>query len=236
MKILAVIPARSGSKGLKNKNIKNLCGHPLIAWTIMRAKKSKFITKVIVSTDSKKIANISKKYGALVPFMRPKKYATDKANDFDVLKHAINFFETKGEKFDYIIMLQPTSPLRELKDINNSIKKVLKKNIDTLVSVSKVEMQHPRFIYSIKNKDNLIPFLKTNKSSDIRRQDIEPLYFLEGSIYISKIKTYMKYKTFYHNRTRAYEVPKWKSLEIDEAEDLNLAEFHMKDKKKLYKS
>ena len=160
MKILAVIPARGGSKGIKNKNIKSLCGHPLIAWTIMKAKRSKFIEKVVVSTDSKKIAYISKKYGASVPFIRPKKYATDKANDFIVLKHAINFFTTKGEKFDYIIMLQPTSPLRELKDINNSINKVLKKNIDALVSVSKVEVQHPRFIYSIKNKDNLVPFLK----------------------------------------------------------------------------
>tara|TARA_B100000780_G_C21117735_1_gene452402 strand:+ start:1221 stop:1925 length:705 start_codon:yes stop_codon:yes gene_type:complete len=231
MKILAVIPARGGSKGIKNKNIKNLCGHPLIAWTITKAKRSKFIEKVVVSTDSKKIAYISKKYGASVPFIRPKEYATDKANDFVVLKHAINFFATKGEKFDYIIMLQPTSPLRELKDINNSIKKVLKKDIDALVSVSKVEVQHPRFIYSIKNKDNLVPFLKKKNSSDIRRQDIDPLYFLEGSIYISKIKTLMKYKTFYHNKTRAYEVPKWKSLEIDDTEDLNLANFYIKNKK-----
>ena len=96
MKILAVIPARGGSKGLINKNIRNLCGHPLIAWTIKNAKKSKFIKKVIVSTDSKKISGISKKYGASVPFIRPKKYATDKANDFVVLKHALNFFKNKS--------------------------------------------------------------------------------------------------------------------------------------------
>ncbi len=231
MKILAIIPARGGSKGIKNKNIKNLCGHPLIAWTIMRANKSKFIDKVVVSTDSKKIAAISKKYGASVPFVRPKKYATDKANDFVVLNHAINFFKTKGEKFDYVLMLQPTSPLRELKDINSSIKKVLKENIDSLVSVCKVETQHPRFIYSIKNKDSLIPFLKKNDNPSMRRQDIEKLYFLDGSIYISKIKTLMQYKTFYHNKTKAYEVPKWKSLEIDDIEDINLAEFYIKNKK-----
>ena len=231
MKILAVIPARGGSKGLINKNIRNLCGHPLIAWTIKNAKKSKFIKKVIVSTDSKKISGISKKYGASVPFIRPKKYATDKANDFVVLKHALNFFKNKSENFDYVIMLQPTSPLRELKDINNSIKKVLKEKIESLVSVSKLEVHHPRFVYSIKNKDNLVPFLKKNRSSDIRRQDIEPLYFLEGSIYISKIKSLMKYKTFYHKKTKAYVLPKWKSLEIDDNEDLNIAELYIKKKK-----
>jgi len=231
MRILAIIPARGGSKDIKNKNIRNLCGHPLIAWTIKKAKQSKFIEKVIVSTDSKKISDISKKYGASVPFIRPKKYATDKANDFVVLKHALNFFENKGENFDYVIMLQPTSPLRELKDINNSIKKVLKENIDALVSVSKLDVHHPRFVYSIKNKDNLVPFLKKHSSSDIRRQDIEPLYFLEGSIYISKVKSLMKYKTFYHSKTKAYEVPKWKSLEIDDFVDLNMAELYIKKKK-----
>ena len=231
MRVLAIIPARGGSNGIKNKNIKNLCGNPLIAWTIQRANKSKFIDKVVVSTDSKKIASVAKKYGALVPFIRPKKYATDKAHDFVVLNHAINFFKAKGEKFDYVLMLQPTSPLRELKDINNSIKKTLKENIDSLVSVSKVETQHPRFIYSIKNKDSLVPFLKKNDNPAMRRQDIESLYFLDGSIYISKIKTLMKYKTFYHNKTKAYEVPKWKSLEIDDIEDLNLAKFYIVNKK-----
>tara|TARA_B110001452_G_scaffold121497_1_gene100803 strand:- start:1655 stop:2359 length:705 start_codon:yes stop_codon:yes gene_type:complete len=231
MKILAVIPARGGSKGLKNKNIKNLCGHPLIAWTIKKAKQSKFIQKVVVSTDSKKISEISKKYGASVPFFRPKKYATDKANDFVVLKHALDFFKNKGENFDYIIMLQPTSPLRDLNDIDNSIKRVLKENIEALVSVSKLDVHHPRFIYSIKNNDSLVPFLKKNKSSDVRRQDLEPLYFLEGSIYISKIKSLIKHKTFYHNKTVAYKLPKWKSLEIDDIEDLNIAELYIKKKK-----
>ena len=231
MKILAVIPARGGSKGLKNKNIKNLCGHPLIAWTIKKAKQSKFIQKVVVSTDSKKISEISKKYGASVPFFRPKKYATDKANDFVVLKHALDFFKNKGENFDYIIMLQPTSPLRDLNDIDNSIKRVLKENIEALVSVSKLDVHHPRFIYSIKNNDSLVPFLKKNKSSDVRRQDLEPLYFLEGSIYISKIKSLIKHKTFYHNKTVAYKLPKWKSLEIDDIEDLYIAELYIKKKK-----
>ena len=231
MKVLAVIPARSGSKGLKNKNIRNLCGHPLIAWTIKKAKQSKYIQKVVVSTDSEKISNIAKKYGAFVPFLRPKKYATDKANDFAVLDHALNFFKNKGENFDYIIMLQPTSPLRDLKDINNSIKKVLKENIEALVSVSKLDVHHPRFIYSLKNNNNLVPFSKKIRSSDIRRQDLEPLYFLEGSIYISKIKSLEKYKTFYHSKTKAYELPKWKSLEIDDLDDLNIAEMYIKKKK-----
>ena len=95
MNLLAIIPARGGSKGIKNKNIKKLCGYPLIAWTILTAKKSKYIKQIVVSTDSKKIAKVSRKYGATVPFIRPKKYATDKASSFSVLKHAINFFVAK---------------------------------------------------------------------------------------------------------------------------------------------
>ena len=231
MKILAVIPARSGSKGLKNKNIKNLCGHPLIAWTINNAVKSKYIDKVLVSTDSEKIATISKKYGASVPFLRPKKYATDTSNDFVVINHAIKFLNSKNEKYDYVVMLQPTSPLRELKDINKSIFKAIKFNADSLVSVSKVISQHPRFIYSIKSNHNLVPFMKNNKNPSIRRQDIENLYFLDGTIYISKIKSLLKHKTFYHKNTKAFVVPKWKSLEIDDIDDLKLASYYMKEKK-----
>ena len=231
MNLLTLIPARGGSKSIKNKNIKKLCGYPLIAWTILTARKSKYIKQIVVSTDSKKIANISKKYGATVPFIRPKKYATDKASSFSVLKHAINFFNSKNIKFDYVLLLEPTSPLRQVKDIDNCIKKALRKKIDTIVSVTKVITQHPRFIYSINKKNILMPYIDNKDKLYIRRQDIEPLYYLEGSLYMSKIRTLMKKKSFYHNKTMAHKIEKWKSLEIDDIEDFNLAKYYIKTKK-----
>jgi|TARA_B100001964_G_C14178984_1_gene575260 N-acylneuraminate cytidylyltransferase/CMP-N,N'-diacetyllegionaminic acid synthase len=231
MNLLTIIPARGSSKGIKNKNIKKLCGYPLIAWTILTARKSKYIKQIIVSTDSKKIANISKKYGATIPFIRPKKYATDKASSFSVLKHAINFFNSKNINFDYVLFLEPTSPLRQVEDIDNCIKKILAKKIDTMVSVTEVICQHPRFIYSINKKNILEPYITNKNNLYVRRQDIEPLYYLEGSIYLSRIRTLMEKKTFYHNRTVAYKIKKWKSLEIDDIDDFNLAKYYIKEKK-----
>lgn len=126
-KFIAVIPARGGSKGLPGKNIKELCGKPLIVYTIETALKSKIFDKVIVSTDSLEIAEIAKKAGAEIPFLRPKELATDTADSMDVLIHAIKFLEEKGEKFDYIMKLQPTSPLRTEEDIRKSVKLLFEK-------------------------------------------------------------------------------------------------------------
>ena len=227
-KILCVIPARKGSKGLKNKNIKKLKNIPLVAWSILAAKKSKLINEIVVSTDSIKIAKIAKKYGANVPFIRPKKFATDKASAFSVLKHVINFYSKNKIKYDYVLMLEPTSPLRNYKDIDFCINKIIKKNIETIVSVTKVIDQHPSFLYSINNKNFLKPYLKKPQKLYIRRQDIDPLYYLEGSIYISKISTLLKKKTWYHKKTQALKVEKWRSLEVDDIDDFKLAEFNIK--------
>ena len=231
-KVLCVIPARKGSKGLKNKNIKKLGKTPLIAWSILTAKKCKQIDEIIVSTDCPKISKIAKKYGAKVPFLRPKKFAADKASSFSVLKHAINFLKEKKLFFEYILMLEPTSPLRDFRDIDFCLRKVKNKNIQTLVSVAKTIEQHPIFLFSISDKNFLKPYLKKKQKLYIRRQDISPLYFLEGSIYISKVSTLLKRKTWYHEKTQAFEIEKWKSLEIDDIDDFKLAEFYSKRLKK----
>ncbi len=228
--ILAIIPARQGSKGLKNKNIKVLKNLPLIAWSILAAKKCKKISEIIVSTDSKKISNISKKYGAKVPFLRPKKFASDKATTFSVIKHAIEFYKKKNVEFKYLLLLEPTSPLRDYKDINFCINKMINQNVETIVSVAKVKAQHPNFLFYINKRDTLKPFLKNNLNSSMRRQDIKPLYFLEGSIYISKISTLLKEKTFYHDKTRPFVVKNWRSLEIDDINDFNLAKYYINKK------
>ena len=231
-KILCIIPARKGSKGLKSKNIKKLNNIPLVAWSILAAKKSKLIKEIIVSTDSIKISKIARKYGANIPFIRPKKFATDKASTFSVIKHAINFYSKNKINFDYILLLEPTSPLRNYKDIDFCINKVIKNNIDTMVSVTKVIDQHPSFLYSINKKNILKPYIKKPQKLYIRRQDITPMYYLEGSIYISKISTLLRKKTFYHEKTQAFMVEKWRSLEIDDIDDFKLAEFYMKNFKK----
>jgi CMP-N,N'-diacetyllegionaminic acid synthase len=228
-KVLCVIPARKGSKGLRNKNIKKLNKIPLIAWSILTAKKCKLIDEIIVSTDCPKISKIAMKYGANVPFIRPKKFATDKASSFSVLKHAIDFFKKKKNYFDYIIMLEPTSPLRNSKDVDFCINKIKKDNIESLVSVTRVVDEHPYFLYSINKKNILRPYLKKQKKLYIRRQDVSPLYYLEGSIYISKITTLLNEKTWYHKKTQAFEVEKWKSLEIDDIDDFKLAQFYLQN-------
>jgi len=229
-KILCVIPARKGSKGLKNKNTKKLHNHPLIGWTIMVAKKCKNISDIIVSTDSLNIAKISRKYGAKVPFIRPKKFATDRASTFSVLKHALDHYKSKEIEYDYLLLLEPTSPLRDFRDINFCLNKIMSKNIDTIVSVSKVKAQHPNFLFYINKKNRLKPYLKNFTNSSLRRQDVNPLYFLEGSIYISKISTLLKKRTFYHDKTQAHIVKSWRSLEIDNLNDFKLAKYYIKKK------
>jgi CMP-N,N'-diacetyllegionaminic acid synthase len=228
-KVLCVIPARKGSKGLRNKNIKKLNKIPLIAWSILTAKKCKLIDEIIVSTDCPKISKIAMKYGANVPFIRPKKFATDKASSFSVLKHAIDFLKKKKNYFDYIIMLEPTSPLRNSKDVDFCINKIKKDNIESLVSVTRVVDEHPYFLYSINKKNILRPYLKKQKKLYMRRQDVSPLYYLEGSVYISKITTLLNEKTWYHKKTQAFEVEKWKSLEIDDIDDFKLAQFYLQN-------
>ena len=139
-KVIAIIPARAGSKGVLNKNIKSLNGKPLISYTIEEAKKSKFIDKLIVSTDSKEIADISLSQGASVPFIRPSELSTDSSLTFDVIKHTMNFLKDKDEHYDIIVLLQPTTPFRKVESIDKAILTLKKSNKYTsVVSVIEVE-------------------------------------------------------------------------------------------------
>lgn len=223
-KIICIITARKNSKGIKNKNIKKINGKELIYYPINAARKSNLIDKVVVSTDSERISKISKKFGAEIPFLRPNKYAKDNSPSFDAIKHCLDFFKKNKEIYEYFVLLEPTSPLTTYKDIDFAINMLLKKKkiADALITVSKVEQTHPVFLAK-KNHNNLIsPYLK-KKFSFIRRQDLTPLFFFDGSIYISKVKTYIKKKTFHHNKTLAFELPKYKSIEIDDNIDLKIA-------------
>ncbi len=230
--ILGLILARSGSKGIKQKNISKLCGKPLIAWTINSALKSKNLTDVILSTDSATIAKIGKKFGADVPFIRPLKFSKDKSPSIDAIEHAIKWLRKKGKNYEFVVLLEPTSPLRDHNDIDLAINKVIKLKAQSLVSVSKAVALHPAYLYKKTKAEKIKPF-KTYKKKYIRKQDIEPVYFMEGTIYISKVSTLLKKKTFCHKNTLMYEVPKWKSLEIDDSLDLILVRAIIQNKQKI---
>ncbi|MCX6112252.1 MAG: acylneuraminate cytidylyltransferase family protein, partial [Proteobacteria bacterium] len=152
-KILAVIPARGGSKGLPDKNIKKLYNKPLIVWSIEQAKESKYIDRVIVSTDSNEIAKIAVDHGAEVPFIRPSELAKDNTPTIDVLVHLINHLENNGSKYDILLLLEPTSPLRKRGDIDNAMKAFIDnyKNADSVISLGEVHLENPHAIKTIEN-------------------------------------------------------------------------------------
>ena len=218
--VLAVIPARGGSKGLLGKNILPLAGKPLIAWTIESAIESKYIDKCIISTDDQEIADISLKYGGDVPFMRPSELATDKANSNDVIIHTIEAIE---EKYDLIILLQPTSPLRNSFDIDNALELLENKHAGALVSM--VEIRHPVEWTARISGDLHIPELVTTLSKNTRRQDFEKRYELNGAIYISKLDLFIKQNSFISNHTIAYIMPPERSIDIDDKLDFDFAEY-----------
>jgi len=229
-KILAIIPARGGSKGLPGKNIKPLLGKPLIGWTIEQAKASKYITEIFISTDCREIADVAETFGVSVPELRPAELAHDTATSASFVIYTIEKLRKEGKVFDYIILLEPTSPLREVKDIDKSIEILLSMpEAESIVGVCKVESCHPEFLAEVDNN-----FLKPYKETAnvVRRQDLNQLYYFEGTIYISKIETYLDKKTFYHDKTLPYIVPKWKAFEVDDSDDWFIIESILEHKHK----
>ena len=229
-KIIAIVPARSGSKGLVDKNIKNLNGKPLMTWSIGAGLGSKYVDKLIVSTDSKKYAEIALDFGAEVPFIRPKEISADTSSRKKVIVHALSFFENKGEQYDYIVFLEPTSPLTTTEDLDASIERLLSDvdGAESIVGVSLSEATHPDFMVGLEN--GFLKFLnKGQKSSVVRRQDLEQVYFYDGSLYVSKVDAYLD-KEFYHEKTLGYVTPKWKSLEVDDIYDFIMIEAIMQHK------
>lgn len=230
--VIAIIPARGGSKGLPGKNIKMLCGKPLIAWSIEAGLGCQYIDEVIVTTDSEEIAKIAKTYGASVPFIRPAELANDTATSIDVIKHALSFYEINFHKFfDYVVLLEPTSPLRSIEDINNAIAQLLESDkARAIVGICKTESQNPAFLV----KKDFSGFIVGYESPDmkvIRRQEIADVYFFEGSVYISETSALLAYESFYHEKTIGYEFPKWKSIEIDDIDDFVMVEALMLNKR-----
>ncbi len=220
--VLAIIPARGGSKGLPGKNIKELCGKPLIAWTIETAKECESIDRIIVSTDDEKIAEVAKGYGAEVPFIRPPVLATDIAPTVDVIFHAIDWLKIhEGYQPCYFLLLQPTSPLRTVVDLKEAIRILKNKKAKAVVSVCETD-HHPWWSGTLPEGGNMKDFLRP-EILDKRRQELPVFYRLNGALYLTEIDYFFGNKGFYGPDTSAYVMPKERSVDIDTDFDFKLA-------------
>ncbi len=227
MKNIAIIPARSGSKGLPDKNIKNLNGKPLIAYSIEAALNSGCFDTVMVSTDSEKYAEISMKYGAAVPFLRSERTSSDSASSWDTVLEVLEKYEEIGKIFDTFCLLQPTSPMRTVDDLKAAYKMFEEKNAFSILSMTEVD--HPlSWCGLLGNGNSLNGFIQ--KSASKQRQAQEIYYRPNGAIYIVSIPEFLKDQFLYREDAYAYIMPKERSVDIDTEFDFKFAEFLMKEK------
>ena len=218
MSLLALIPARGGSKGILRKNIKTLFDKPLINWTINAAKQAKCIDRIIVSTDDLEIAEIAKKCGADVPFLRPSELAKDETPGIEPALHAIE----KVPGFDWLILLQPTSPLRTASDIDGIFNFCQKNLASSAVSVTEVS-KHPYLMYQMDKSLNLQPLI-SNRPEIIRRQDFPNVYSLNGALYLARVDWLLKHRSFIGVDTLGFTMPLERSLDLDTALDWSITE------------
>ncbi len=229
MKVLAVIPARGGSKSIPHKNIVSVGGKPLIAWTIEEAQRSKHIDRLIVSTDSDQIAEIAVEYGAEVPFKRPAELAADDTPGIEPIIHAVRWLEENQEyKPDCVMCLTPTSPLRSSADIDIVVELMDQKGTDAVVSVV-LAKHHPYWMKSISSTGFMLDFL-AQEDFIPRRQELPPVYALNGSIYLARREILLEKRTWYTSKTYAYVMPEDRSIDIDSQWDLKLATLMMQDR------
>ena len=214
-RIVAIIPARSGSKRLPTKNIKVFNGRPLLYWSIAVAKKVKIIDKIYVSTDSLKIKKIATKFGALVPFLRPKVYATGKSPSEKLILHTL---KNLNDKIDYVILLQPTSPLRNYKDVESSLKYTIKKGINSLVSVSNLSD------YKLNLLEN-----SSKKMKMMNKKKVAQFKYINGSIYILKVSNFLIKQKIVSSSTKFFETNKNESIDIDTKLDFEIAKILSKE-------
>ena len=228
MNILALIPARGGSKGIPHKNIQPLAGRPLIAWSIEAALEAQSVSRVIVSTDDEKIAQTACHYGGEVPFLRPAELAGDAILTIDVVLHTLGWLvENRQTIPDYMLVLQPTSPLRTSEDIEAAIRLGLSKNAAAVVSVCEAN-PHPYLCKRILEDGTLQDFVSAERQY-LRRQDMPDAYALNGAIYLNRTENLLAEKTLHPRHALAYVMPVERSLDIDTGWDMHLADLILRD-------
>ncbi len=222
--VLFIITARGGSKGVPKKNIKVLGKLPLISYKIIAAQKCRYTGRIIVSTDDKEIEEVSKKYGAEVPFIRPDELSTDEASSVDVVIHAMNWISQNSEDiYDYVCLLEPSSPFASYKDLNEALWLIEENDADTLLGMKEVDVT-TNFIHSLDKNGKLSEFYYAVKDlKSIRRQDQKKEYTMNGCIYIAKWNYFLKNKSFHSENSIPYIMPEESSIEIDTLLDYEVA-------------
>lgn len=217
-KVLAIIPARGGSKGVPRKNIRDVAGKPLIAWTIEEAQKSRYIDRIVVSTEDREIADVVRLLGGEVPFMRPSELAQD---DTPGITPVIHMLTTLQPAYDLVVLLQPTSPLRTFEDIDGAIDLLVNQKARACVSVAEPD-KSPYWMYSVDGAGYLVPLLKSDYAC---RQDIPPVYALNGAVYVAEVDWLLQKQIFVSDETVAYIMSKKCSIDIDTETDLAISAF-----------
>lgn len=219
-KILGLIPARGGSKGILRKNLRELGGKPLLAWSIEAAQNSRYLDRIVLSSEDAEIIETAKKFGCEVPFVRPDELAADNAPGIAPVLHALSMLQ--AENYDYLVLLQPTSPLRQGADIDAAIELCLASNAPACVSVTQ-EMHNPWWMFTLDNEKRLLPLLN-KEDMPLRRQDAPQTYSLNGAVYVAKCDYLLEHKNFLGPETIAYTMPPERAIDIDQELDLALAE------------
>ena len=230
-RVLAVIPARGGSKGVPRKNIRPVCGKPLIAYTIEAALAARqLFHRIVVSTDDFEIAQVAQDFGAEVPFVRPAELATDGAPTCPVLQHAVGFVEQKDKiRLDWVMLLQPTDPLRSVEDIENSLELASQGGCDSVISVTQVFAVHPILMKRI-DDERLLPYC-LDENEGTRRQDYQPpAYMRNGAIYLTSRDVLMERNSIWGDIIRPYVMPPERSVGVDSELDLKLVELMIRER------
>ncbi len=228
MEIMGLIPARGGSKGVPRKNIRPLLGKPLILYTIEEALKSKYLTRVVTSSEDEEILRIAKEGGSQT-IKRPEELAKDKTPMLPVVQHAISTIEEEiKRRLDYILLLQPTTPLRKKEDIDGAIKKLITTAADSIVSLYRIYSHHPQRMWRILD-DRILPYCE-EAVEGVGREDLPPCYHLNGAIYGVKRDCVIERNTLFGEISRPYIMPRRRSVNIDDEIDFKLAEVLLQNK------
>ncbi len=224
MRVLAVVTARGGSKGIPRKNIVSLLGKPLLAYTAEAAHASKRLTRTVLSTDDREIADVGRAYGLDVPFMRPADLARDESASIPVVQHVVRELEASGDSFDAVMILQPTSPLRRPEDIDGAIELLENCGCDSIISFVDVGEKHPARMKLIDSEGRVTdpPFAEAYEGQ--RRQELPPLFLREGSIYLTRRDVLMQQNTVKGDDCRAWIIPPERACNIDTPLDLLICE------------
>jgi CMP-N,N'-diacetyllegionaminic acid synthase len=224
---IGLITARGGSKGVPRKNVRSLAGKPVIAWTIEAARQARSLRRVIVSTDDEEIAAAAREHGAEVPFMRPAELAGDASSHISVVIHAIEWLEAQGDRPDYVMLIQPTSPLLSGEDIDAACRIADEHDATAVLSVSEMDW-HPYIAKRIGADGTLQAFMEADLSY-LRRQDMPPAYALNGAMYLNRRESLLRDQTFWPERSYPYVMPEERSLDIDTEWDFHLLDLVLRD-------